>query len=63
MINDLRSILVFLYYPFLKLEIFSKMDSGLSEEAIASIYIYGARGSVVVKVLCYRPEGRWFDTR
>jgi hypothetical protein len=25
--------------------------------------ILGARGSVVVKALCYKPEGRWFDTR
>jgi hypothetical protein len=23
----------------------------------------GARGSVVVKVLCYKPEGRGFETR
>jgi hypothetical protein len=23
---------------------------------------WGARGSVVVKALCYRPEGRGFDT-
>jgi hypothetical protein len=23
----------------------------------------GARGIVVVKALCYKPEGRWFDTR
>jgi hypothetical protein len=23
----------------------------------------GARGSVVVKALCYQPEGRWFNTR
>jgi hypothetical protein len=23
----------------------------------------GARGSVVVKALCYKPEGRGFDTR
>jgi hypothetical protein len=22
-----------------------------------------ARGSVVVKALCYKSEGRWFDTR
>jgi len=22
---------------------------------------YGDRGSTVVKVLCYKPEGRWFD--
>ena len=25
------------------------------------IYIYGDRGSTVVKVLCYKSEGRWFD--
>jgi hypothetical protein len=23
----------------------------------------GARGSVVIKTLCYKPEGRGFDTR
>jgi hypothetical protein len=27
------------------------------------IYIWGARGSVVVKALCYKPEGRGFQTR
>jgi hypothetical protein len=27
------------------------------------INILGARGSVVVKALCYKPEGRGFDTR
>jgi hypothetical protein len=26
-------------------------------------WIGGARGSVVVKVLCYKPEGRGFETR
>jgi hypothetical protein len=25
--------------------------------------ISGARGSVVVKALCYKPEGRGFDSR
>ena len=25
------------------------------------IYIYGDRGSTVVKVLCYKSEGRWYD--
>jgi len=24
-------------------------------------YIHGDRGSTVVKVLCYKTEGRWFD--
>jgi hypothetical protein len=27
------------------------------------LHIIGARGSVVVKALCYKPEGRGFDTR
>jgi hypothetical protein len=27
------------------------------------LQMYGARGSVVVKALCYKPEGRGFDTR
>jgi hypothetical protein len=27
------------------------------------INMYGARGSVVVKALCYKPEGRGFVTR
>jgi hypothetical protein len=26
-------------------------------------FSYFARGSVVVKALCYKPEGRRFDTR
>jgi hypothetical protein len=25
--------------------------------------VMGARGSVVVKALCRKPEGRWFETR
>jgi hypothetical protein len=27
-----------------------------------SVGIWGARGSVVVKALCYKPEGGGFDT-
>jgi hypothetical protein len=27
------------------------------------VYIYWARGNVVVKALCYKPEGLGFDTR
>jgi hypothetical protein len=26
-------------------------------------HVRGARGSLVVKALCYKPEGRGFDTR
>jgi hypothetical protein len=27
------------------------------------LLVLGARGSVVVKALCYKPEGRGFETR
>ena len=30
---------------------------------VAVIQQVGDRGSTVVKVLCYKPEGRWFDSR
>ena len=26
-----------------------------------AVYLYWAPGSTVVKVLCYKLEGRWFD--
>jgi hypothetical protein len=29
--------------------------------SLINIFILGARGSVVVKVLCYKPEGRGFE--
>jgi hypothetical protein len=29
----------------------------------ARSHSYGARGSVVVKTLCYKPEGHGFETR
>jgi hypothetical protein len=29
----------------------------------ATPYSLGVRGSVVVKALCYKPEGRGFETR
>ena len=28
---------------------------------IVTIAYFGDRGSTVVKVLCYKSEGRWFD--
>jgi hypothetical protein len=28
-----------------------------------TVIVSGSRGSVVVKALCYKPEGREFDTR
>jgi hypothetical protein len=39
--------------------------SAISEFAanVYVTYIYRARGSVAVKALCYKPEGRGFDTR
>jgi hypothetical protein len=35
----------------------------VSRVTVRSILVDGARDSVVVKVLCYKPEGRGFDTR
>jgi hypothetical protein len=36
---------------------------GLRKSTINLIHDSGAHGSVVVKALCYRPEGHRFDTR
>jgi hypothetical protein len=36
-----------------------KIMKGLKSKAI---YV-GARGSVVVEALCYKPESHWFETR
>jgi hypothetical protein len=33
------------------------------EEWLRLLFVPGARGSVVVKALYYKPEGRGFDTR
>jgi hypothetical protein len=50
-----------------------ELDEGdpLTEEEIAVVILFssalpiylGARGSIVVKALCYKPEGRGFDSR
>jgi hypothetical protein len=32
-------------------------------EIISAEFEMGARGNVVVKALCYKPEGRGFETR
>jgi hypothetical protein len=40
--------------------------NGNNSQIIIAIYIYiskGVRGSIVVKALCYKPEGRGFETR
>jgi hypothetical protein len=31
--------------------------------SVSIVRLHGARGSVVVKALCYKPEGRGFETR
>jgi hypothetical protein len=36
---------------------------GYKELTCSTCSVVGARGSVVVKALCYKPEGRGFDTR
>jgi len=33
----------------------------LKDLLLNTIDSFGDRGGTVVKVLCYRPEGRWFD--
>jgi len=38
-------------FTYLTIEIFLKLG----------LYIFGDRGRTVVKVLCYKSEGRWFD--
>jgi hypothetical protein len=32
-------------------------------ELVSALWVKGAHGSVVIKALCYKPEGRRFDTR
>jgi hypothetical protein len=39
-----------------------KLDK-TSHTFTVELSIHGARGSIVVKALCYKPEGRGFDTR
>jgi hypothetical protein len=34
-----------------------------SVEYFENVVVNGAHGSVVVKALCYKPEGRGFDTQ
>jgi hypothetical protein len=39
------------------------MDTNLSIHSFSFLFVcIWARGSVVVKALCYKPEGRGFDT-
>jgi hypothetical protein len=33
------------------------------QDKVVPVFNIGARGSVVVKALCYKPEGHGFDTR
>ena len=34
----------------------------ISDRNIGTVHMEGDRGSTVVKVLCYKSEGRWFDS-
>jgi hypothetical protein len=43
--------------------VFWKQVHAVRRFVAANIWRAGARCSIVVKVLCYKPEGRWFDTR
>ena len=39
------------------------LDSSLLRYISVLRFLAGDRGSTVVKVLCYKSEGRWFDSR
>jgi hypothetical protein len=39
------------------------VKNDVSEERIISIFIFEARGSAVFKALCYKLQGRGFETR
>jgi hypothetical protein len=39
------------------------IDPCLSVFQVCSHFLWGARGSVAVKALCYKSEGRGFETR
>jgi hypothetical protein len=45
------------------LETWPKEEHAESHHFVSDSSLYGARGSVVVKALCYQPEGHGFETR
>jgi hypothetical protein len=47
---------------FLQVTNINNKPSTDSHKKNTTLYM-GARGSVVVKALCYKPEGRGFETR
>ena len=40
-----------------------KGSEKMALSGISNYYIFIHRGGTVVKVLCYKSEGRWFDSR
>jgi hypothetical protein len=49
-------------YKYL-MNILSGVNKPLQRKLISFHHILGARGSIVVKALYYKPEGRGFETR
>jgi hypothetical protein len=47
----------------LSLSILTENKNGYISVENKSEYYISVRGSIVVKALCYKPEGRGFDTR
>jgi hypothetical protein len=45
-------------------EVLNQLKNAMTSSRIepATFRLVGARGSVVVKALCYKPEGRGFDS-
>jgi len=62
--DDKRPWLIFIFlctYKILMREHTNKTTLLPLNVTISDISVSGDRGSTVVKVLCYKSEGRWFD--
>ena len=64
-VSLLAKLIFFLYFMMLH---FVQLQSTVRTQTTYHVYIsacllhrFGDRGSTVVKVLCYKSEGRWFD--
>jgi hypothetical protein len=51
------------YWPTYKVDSVITHAGGGKQQQLQLPFILGAWGSVVAKALCYKPEGRWFQTR
>jgi hypothetical protein len=54
-----------IHYNYVVIIVYTELENYVYNFKIrnSSIILMGARGSVVIKALCYKPEGRGFDSR